>query len=149
MDQKALFGEQEYHLIEQLPVLGEDKIWILCADVAGSRYVCPEELWLKNALPTERSAPVRKDSASQEKIEFFLSVFRGRTDLYAMRYYSQKTGKSGYTPACRNEWAPEFCDKKAHKCPDCPNRQFQPLTADIIKAHLLQRCGRDLSYVGK
>ena len=139
MDQKAFFGEQEYHLIDQLPALGEDKTWILCSDNAGNRYVCPEELWLKSALPAERFAPVHTDSSSQEKIEFFLSIFHGRTDIYAKRYYSQKTGKSGYTPVCGNEWVPEFCDKKAHKCPDCPNRQFQPLTADIIKAHLIGR----------
>lgn len=139
MNQEAVFGKQEYHLIEQLPALGEDKTWILCADAAGNRYVCPEELWLKNALLTERFVPVHKDSPSQEKIEFFLSMFRGRTDLYAKRYYSQKTGKSGYTPACRNEWVPGLCDKKANKCPDCPNRQFRPLTADIIKAHLIGR----------
>ena len=131
MDQKAFFGEQEYHLIDQLPALGEDKTWILCSDAAGNRYICPEQLWLKNALLAERFVPIRADSSSQEKIEFFLSMFRERSDLYAKRYYSQKAGKSGYTPACRNEWTPELCDKKAHKCPDCPNRQFQPLTADM------------------
>ena len=78
-------------------------------------------------------------SSAQEKIKFFLSVFKGREDVYARRYHSAKTGKSGYTPACRNEWVPGLCDKKKHRCPDCPNREFQPLTAGVIKVHLLGR----------
>ena len=86
MNQKSFFGEQEYHLIDQLPALGEDKTWIFCSDTAGNRYVCPEELWLKNALPAEQPIPVHTNSSSQEKIEFFLSMFRGRTDIYAKRY---------------------------------------------------------------
>ena len=89
MNQKAVFGGQEYHLIEQLSALGEDKTWILCVDAAGNRYVCPKELWLQNALSADRFAPVHTGSSSQEKIEFFLSMFRGRTDIYA-RHYLQK-----------------------------------------------------------
>ena len=69
----------------------------------------------------------------------FLSVFKGREDVYARRYHSTATGKSGYTPVCKNEWAYGLCDKKKHKCPECPNREFQPLTAEVIKAHLIGR----------
>lgn len=62
-------------------------------------------------------------------------MFRGREDVYAKRYYSFKTGKSGYVPACKNEWEPDLCDKKAHRCPDCPNRAFVHLTAQVVRTH--------------
>ncbi len=73
--------------------------------------------------------------STQEKIKYFLSIFKGREDVYARRYHSAKTGKNDYTPACQNEWAPGLCDKKKYKCPDCPNRAFAPLTAKAVKAH--------------
>ncbi len=40
-------------------------------------------------------------------------------------------------PACKNEWVPGVCDKKAYRCPDCPDRAFMPLTAQAVKAHLI------------
>lgn len=39
----------------------------------------------------------------EEKIRLFRSLFRGREDLYARRFESRKTGRSGYAPACANE----------------------------------------------
>ena len=63
-------------------------------------------------------------------------MFRGREGLYARRYYSTKTGKSGYTPVCKNEWAQGLCDKRKYKCADCPNREFVPLNYEAVKAHL-------------
>ena len=73
------------------------------------------------------------------KIEYFLSVFKGREDVYARRYHSTTTGKNGYTPVCKNEWVHSLCDKKKYKCAECPNREFRPLTADVVKAHLIGR----------
>ena len=34
----------------------------------------------------------------------FCTLFRGREDVYPRRFESRKTGKSGYSPACANEW---------------------------------------------
>jgi hypothetical protein len=48
---------------------------------------------------------VTQASAVAEKIALFRSLFRGRTDVYPARFESRKTGKSGYQPACGNEWA--------------------------------------------
>ncbi|MFZ0502050.1 MAG: hypothetical protein WAU49_06040 [Steroidobacteraceae bacterium] len=42
-------------------------------------------------------------SPVEEKIRLFRSLFRGREDLYARRFESRKTGRSGYAPACANE----------------------------------------------
>ncbi|MEG2634177.1 MAG: helicase, partial [Oscillospiraceae bacterium] len=49
---------------------------------------------------------------------------------------SGTTGRSGYQPACGNEWADGLCDKRKYKCSDCPNRQLLPLTDRDIFAHL-------------
>ena len=72
----------------------------------------------------------------EQKILLFQSVFRGRTDVFARRWYSNSTNKSGYQPVCLNEWNPTLCDKKKTKCAECPNRQFAPLDHDAIFKHL-------------
>ncbi|MFL6677323.1 MAG: TOTE conflict system archaeo-eukaryotic primase domain-containing protein [Burkholderiaceae bacterium] len=36
----------------------------------------------------------------------FRRLFRGRTDVYPVRWESKTSGKSGYAPACANEWRP-------------------------------------------
>ena len=136
MDKVSRIDGKEYALIEQLPALVGEASYVVCEDAEGKRFVCPEELWLENVPQREQSAPVCTHSSSQEKIECFLSVFRGREGLYARRYYSTKTGKSGYTPVCKNEWAQGLCDKRKYKCADCPNREFVPLNYEAVKAHL-------------
>lgn len=137
INQKALINGREYVFLELLPSLDRNERVILCADERGEKHVCSEQLWRSSVPRTEQTAPIHTRSSTQEKIEFFLSVFKGRENLYARRYYSAKTGKSGYTPVCRNEWVPGLCDKKKQKCPDCPNREFLPLTAETVKAHLI------------
>lgn len=94
---------------------------------------------------TEDTA-VNKYSSSAEKIVLFRSLFAGREDVFARRWYSKTTGKSGYQPVCENEWVPGLCDKKTYKCADCPNRQLHPLDYKAIFAHLAGKdeYGRDV-----
>src|SRR5437867_4439429 len=85
----------------------------------------------------DQSPPlVHQLSSSDEKIALFRSLFRGREDVYPRRFESRKTGKSGYAPACANEWVRGICEKPRIKCTDCPNRRFLPLTDDVIRWHL-------------
>ncbi len=70
----------------------------------------------------------------------FRALFRGRADVYARRFESRKTGKSGYAPACANEWVRGICEKPRVKCAECPNRRFLPVTDEVIRWHL---SGRD------
>ena len=44
-------------------------------------------------------------STPAEKIRLFRSIFSGRENAFARRWYSVKTEKSGYQPVCGNEWA--------------------------------------------
>ena len=71
----------------------------------------------------------------EEKIAIFRDLFRGRTDVYPVRWASQN-GKSGYSPACANEWRAGICAKPRLKCADCDHRQLLPVTEDVIYKHL-------------
>lgn len=77
-----------------------------------------------------------KAISSEEKLKIFMEVFKGRTDLYAKRWTSNKTGKSGYLPVCKNEFSTYKCDKPRVKCSECPYRELLPLTDDVVLKHL-------------
>src|SRR6516225_1710302 len=64
--------------------------------------------------------PVDIRSSPDAKIALFRSLFRGRDDVYPRRFESRRTGKSGYAPACGNEWVAGICEKPRIKCTDCP-----------------------------
>ena len=81
-------------------------------------------------------ASVDQHSSSEAKIALFRSLFRGREDVYPRRFESRKTGKSGYAPACANEWVRGICEKPRIKCAECPHRRFLPVTDDVIRWHL-------------
>src|SRR5579884_596038 len=69
---------------------------------------------------------------SEEQVDVFMSLFRGRTDTYA-RYW-EKNGRSGYSPAYGVNWR-EFNKFKEHggSFKDFKNKKPVPLTRDIIK----------------
>ena len=71
-----------------------------------------------------------------ERIRLFQSLFKGREDVFARRWFSKITGKSGYQPVCINEWKQGICDKKKYRCAICPNRNFAPLTTQDMYRHL-------------
>jgi superfamily II DNA or RNA helicase len=92
----------------------------------------------QTALPS-MPAPVgavTSTSPAAAKIALFRSLFRGREDVFPKRWTNLKSGKSGYAPACANEWAPRLCGKPKVKCGDCANRNFLPVTDAIIARHL-------------
>lgn len=82
----------------------------------------------------------------QEKVKLFRALFKGREDVFAKRWYSDVTKKSGYQPVCEREWNSEFCDKRKYKCAECPNRLFASLTDEHIYNHLAGKdnFGRDV-----
>lgn len=91
--------------------------------------ICEKEHPLTNALVNKRSLP-------EEKIKLFRSLFKGREDVFARRWYSQSLNKGGYQPVCENEWKDGVCNKKQYKCNECPNRKLAPLTDKDIYNHL-------------
>jgi len=74
--------------------------------------------------------------STQEKIDIFRRLFRGRSDVYPVLWESKTTGRSGYAPACANEWRAGVCEKPRIKCGDCNNRLLIPLSDRVIFDHL-------------
>lgn len=94
------------------------------------------------------SIPQKLSLSLEEKVNLFRSLFQGRKDVFARRWFSPTTGKSGYQPVCGREWNREFCDKKKYKCAECPNREFQPLGYDDIYHHLEGKDPKERDVVG-
>ncbi|NSW89531.1 MAG: DEAD/DEAH box helicase family protein [Firmicutes bacterium] len=78
---------------------------------------------------------VTNSSTPEDKINLFMSLFRGRDDVYAKRWQS-KEGKSGYSPVCLNEWARGICNKPKIKCSECNNKNYAALDFAAIDKHL-------------
>jgi hypothetical protein len=69
-------------------------------------------------------------------VALFRHLFRGRDDVYALRWQSNSNGRSGYAPACANEWRPGICEKPRISCRDCNHRELLPLSDAAIYGHL-------------
>ena len=91
-------------------------------------------------LPPEPIESVAEPESSRlstdEKVALFRRLFRGRTDVYPIRWESKSTGKAGYAPACANEWRTGVCEKPRIKCADCGKRLLIPLSDEVIYDHL-------------
>lgn len=74
-----------------------------------------------------------------DKLQLFRSLFRGRGDMFPLRFVSKKTGKAGYAPACFNKWEPGCLLKSGGKCSDCPNQNFVPVSDQLLIEHLQGR----------
>lgn len=102
-------------------------------EIAAERVVLEQEL-----ISLHRQ--VRKQNENifsvEEKIAIFRRLFHGRQDVYPRRFESKKSGKSGYQPACANEWRRGICNKPKIKCGICSSRQYLPVTDQVIEKHL-------------
>jgi hypothetical protein len=73
----------------------------------------------------------------EAKVTLFRSLFRGREDVYALRWES-KNGRSGYSPACVREWEQNASGK--FKLKNEGSREYFPLTDEVTRNHLLGKC---------
>lgn len=97
------------------------------------------------ALPV---TSVHMRSTPEEKIHLFRSYFRGREDVFARRWYSSKTEKSGYSPVCANAWKYGVCIKPKGKCSKCENRVLVPLDDAVIFRHLSGKAAHGEDVIG-
>ncbi|MCY4305216.1 MAG: DEAD/DEAH box helicase family protein [Aestuariivita sp.] len=112
---------------------------------------------LKAGLATDRTptkapfsfdnAPVTNASSSHEKVKLFRRLFAGRPDVFPLRWENRKTGRSGYSPACANEWVQSICGKPKIKCSDCSYQKFNPPDENVIERHLRGDNGRGRGFV--
>jgi hypothetical protein len=79
---------------------------------------------------------VNNSSDSFSKIRLFMSLFKGREDVYAKRWENKSKGKSGYAPTCLNEWQPGICGKPKISCSKCNNKAYAELNEKVIENHL-------------
>lgn len=73
----------------------------------------------------------------EEKIQIFKDLFKGREEIFAVRWEKSDKSASGYTPVCLNEWKVGLCLKlKRRKCRYCQNKRYASLNEYYIEQHL-------------
>ena len=98
--------------------------------------------------PSEKAGGlVDRNSTIENKIALFRRLFRGRSDVFPIRWENHKTGRSGYAPACANEWQRGICEKPKVKCSACPNQAFFAVDDVSIERHLRGTDANGLPFV--
>jgi hypothetical protein len=92
----------------------------------------------QEGLPADQDAvaPSPLPETAAEKVCLFRGRFRGRADVFPRRWESARSGKSGYSPACSNEWVRGVCGKPKTRCSECTNKAFLPVDDQVVLAHL-------------
>ena len=70
-------------------------------------FVCSDDHPVLVANPPRVTAA----SSTIDKLALFRRLFVGRPDVFPVRWENRKTGRSGYAPACANEWVKGICGK--------------------------------------
>lgn len=114
--------------------VARERIESLRSELAASSATTLLSLQLPPAL--DRKTP----HTPAEKVSLFRTLFRGRTDVFPVRFVSKKTGKPGYAPACSNKWEPALCLlRTGGRCSDCVNQAFVPVSDQVVIDHLQGR----------
>ena len=107
---------------------------------------CLTALREQRAATAATSPRSDSDVSGDELVSVMRRLFRGREDVHARRWESAKTGRSGYSPACKNEWVRGLCQKPQTKCADCLQREFLPLSDRVVCQHVFGAGdGRDVT----
>ena len=123
-------------LVTRLTALERERAEIL-AEINTLRSVRSEEAAAIKAVPSANAGdPIDRNSTIEKKIAQFRRLFRGRSDVFPIRWENHTTGRSGYAPACANEWQRGICEKPKVKCSACPNQAFQAVDEVSIERHL-------------
>lgn len=120
-------------MIERDPLLelkAENARLIALLEANGIQWHTP----LEHVPPASMPEPSRL--STDGKVALFRRLFRGRTDVYPTRWEGKTSAKSGYSPACANEWRTGVCEKPRIKCRDCGSRLLIPLSDAVLYDHL-------------
>lgn len=72
-----------------------------------------------------------------DKMVIYNNLFKGREDVFAMRWEKADGSKSGYTPVCINEWRTGVCNKLGRgKCKDCGSKNYAKWSNFYLQSHL-------------
>jgi hypothetical protein len=144
MDYKELL-ERYYALLEQVNRLKKENIRL------RAQPGIPESDLVQNATSVKQTPKNIPDdelderncfsgvdctSDSLSKIRLFMSLFKGREDVYAKRWENKNKGTSGYAPVCLNQWRTGICGKPKRSCSTCKNTSYAELNETAIENHL-------------
>lgn len=121
-------GEVQHRLDEALSELQRlgaenERLRVLLALERGTRAITAAGT---DAPPAPRPHPDTGASPT-EKVALIRSLFRGREDVYALRWENARTGKTGYVPAVAGGWT------------RTGPKRYLPLTDEAITQHLRGR----------
>ncbi len=144
MDYKELIGKYTVLLEEVERLRKENRRLRTQLEIATSEPPgnTPEDKKIVEKTPCEESVAqnfksvVDNTSDSSAKIHLFMSLFKGRSDVYAKRWENKKKGISGYSPVCLNQWQAGVCKKPKISCSKCENKDYAALDEDAIENHL-------------
>ena len=165
----AWFGGSKYSLVSVVGHVQSDARIVLCKNEAGKTMYASEREWnaasqgqglqresdspsydisAANAPVPDRPAldssfvlgKVTRDSPSSDKIALLMSLFRGRTDVYAQGFVGKdsKDGKLSYWPKCELRFVRGACPKQADRkmtCGKCDHPRYSPLTPEVFESH--------------
>lgn len=100
------------------------------------------EIFTEKPIPDDESTKsasflnLNNTSDSISKIKLFMSLFKGRDDVYAKRWENKKKATSGYSPFCLNQWEVGLCGKPKIPCTKCTNKLYAALDEHAIEDHL-------------
>ena len=97
----------------------------------------PPTTGMSRTTSTPSTAAQSAVGTAEKRIALFRSLFRGRDDVYAIRWESAD-GRSGYMPKADRGWKSYLLAKdEERKKVDRLTREFRPLTDDVVRAHLV------------
>jgi hypothetical protein len=124
MDYKELL-EKYNALLEHVNLLTEENIHLrtqlelpeseLVPKIASAKSTETDTLHKESTRGSSYPA-VDCTSDSLSKIRLFMSLFKGRKDVYAKRWENKNKGTSGYAPVCLNQWQRGICGKPKIHC---------------------------------
>jgi len=131
LEQVSQLTEENNHLKAQLGLPKPEFI----------QNTSPAEITESNINEDESAArksfsDVDNQSDTFSKIRLFMSLFKGREDVYAKRWENKNKGTSGYSPVCLNEWQSGICAKPKISCSKCENKDYAALDENVIENHL-------------
>lgn len=75
--------------------------------------------------------------SKQDRLKIYMSYFRGRNDIYAAKYFSNKKGTFQYSPVCLNKFNKKICLlANGGNCQKCTHFNAKQLTTEIILYHI-------------
>jgi len=125
--------KEENQKLKKLLKMNEEQGLIAIEVKEPCSFFCSKEEEYEKEVAFENNI---KQFSPQEKIKLFMSLFKGRENVYAKRWENSKKGTFGYAPVCLNEWQPGICIKPKGKCADCSQKNYAALDEQVIDDHL-------------